>query len=272
MTSRQLRRIWLRENKRRAAISAIYAAKFYRALKSDTDGYLKAFKEGGDRLALTYANNLLMSAGITRVMNELYSKAGARAARLAYDEQIQQKAFNTLADWFTEILNYLSTDFYNKGTLRISETTRSILIDVTDKAITEGWGYDETAKYFNEVMPQINRNRAEMIARTETAKAIHAGTYVGANKSPFEKQKVWVSAQDNRTRGNPFEGQQDKADHYHMNGQTVDFNDKFFDSRSNIFLNHPHDKEAPAKDVINCRCSFSVISKRDANGRLIRKL
>ncbi len=54
-------------------------------------------------------------------------------------------------------------------------------------------------------------------------------------------------------------------------GQTVDFNDKFVDSRSGTELEHPHDPQAKAVDVIRCRCTFVVVNKRDANGRLIRK-
>ena len=82
---------------------------------------------------------------------------------------------------------------------------------------------------------------------------------------------MWVAAKDNRTRGNPFKGQKDKADHWNMDGQTVDFNDKFVDRRSGSELEHPHDPQAKAVDVIRCRCTFAVINKRDANGNLIRK-
>ena len=120
-------------------------------------------------------------------------------------------------------------------------------------------------------MPGLNQNRADLIARTEVGRAIHAGTFVGADKSPFQKQKMWVAAKDNRTRGNPANGQKDKADHWHLDGQTVDFNDKFVDIRSGSQLDHPHDPQAKAVDVIRCRCTFVVINKRDANGNLIRK-
>jgi hypothetical protein len=60
-------------------------------------------------------------------------------------------------------------------------------------------------------------------------------------------------------------------DHYYMDGQTVDFNAKFVDPRSGAELEHPHDPQAQAKDVIQCRCTYAVTNKRDKNGRLIRK-
>jgi uncharacterized protein with gpF-like domain len=139
-------------------------------------------------------------------------------------------------------------------------------------AIDGGWGYFEMSRYIADNVPGINRNRAEVIARTEVGRAIHAGTYVGADESPFQKQKEWIAAQDDRTRGNPFNGERDKADHWNLDGQVVDFNAKFIDTRNGVQMNHPHDPEAPANEVIQCRCTYAVTNKRDSNGRLIRKL
>ena len=237
----------------------------------DANGFLDAFESGGSAAASQYINSLLISKRVSDVLNDLYRDAGAKAAKQAYGDSEQNKAFGTLEEWFNAIMQYISTDFYNAGILRISETTRKILTDILGKAIAEGWGYAETARYFNEVMPGISRNRAEMIARTESGKAIHAGQFVGADKSKWEKEKIWIAAQDNRTRGNPFDGQRDKTDHYHMNGQTVDFTDPFFDSRANTFLSHPHDPKAGAASVINCRCTFAVVNKVDAQGVPIPK-
>jgi uncharacterized protein with gpF-like domain len=237
---------------------------------NDSRGMLDAFREGGDRAALSYVSRLMVSEGVTRVMNELYREVGSRYARDAYDDSVKQKAFDTLLDWFNEVMNYIGMEFYNKGVLRITETTRNLLTNIMDKAISEGWGYEKTAQYFNEVMPGINRNRASMIARTESGKAIHAGTYVGADKSPWEKQKEWISAQDLRTRRNP-RNENDKADHWKLDGQIVDFNEKFTDSTNGVSMLHPHAPDAPASEVINCRCTYATLNKRDANGRLIRK-
>jgi len=270
MTARQRRRYWIREENKRKRIVAQYTTKFFNALKSDTDGYLRAYEEGGDRAALSYANSLLISPKILATMDSLYREVGSRYARAAYDSSVKQKAFETLLDWFNEVMNYIGTEFYNKGVLRITETTRNILIQITDKAIVEGWGYLKIAQYFREVMPEINRNRAAMIARTEAGKAVHAGTYVGADKSPFEKEKEWISALDARVRRNPTNDPR-KADHSKLDGQIVDFNERFIDSTNNVLMLHPHDPTAPASEVIQCRCTFAVTNKVDANGRMIRK-
>lgn len=269
MNSRELRRLWRKEARKILRAEKKYTTKFYSALKADTDGFLAAF-EGGQQSAQAYINSLLISERIGTVLNDLYRNEGAKAARESYNEQIKLKAFETLLDWFNEIMNYIGVEFYNKGLLRITETTRNLLQNVLNQSIQEGWGYAETAKYFREVMPEINRNRAITIARTESAKAIHAGKYVGAKQSPYEQNKVWLSGQDARTRRNPKNDPR-KADHFKLNGQTVDFDSKFHDTTNDVFMLHPSDPTAPASEVIRCRCSYVVLAKRDANGRLIRK-
>jgi hypothetical protein len=221
--------------------------------------------------ARRYVNNLLFSDGISGAMTALIREVGVRYARQNYDSLRKEKQFNTSEEWIQLIMEYLGTNFYNNGVLQIVKTSRTMMLDILELGNREGWGYSDYAQYISENVPGLNRNRADMIARTEVGRAIHAGTFVGADKSPFQKQKIWVAAKDNRTRGNPFKGQKDKADHWHLDGQTVDFNDKFVDSRSGTELDHPHDPQAKAVDIIRCRCTFAITNKRDANGRLIRK-
>jgi hypothetical protein len=221
--------------------------------------------------ARRYINNLLFSDGISAAMAALISEIGVRYARQNYDSLRKEKQFGTSEEWIQLIMDYLGTNFYNNGVLQIVKTSRTMMFDILERGNREGWGYFDYAQYISENVPGLNRNRADMIARTEVGRAIHAGTFVGADKSPFKKQKIWVAAKDNRTRGNPFNGQKDKSDHWHLDGQTVDFNDKFVDRRSGTELDHPHDPQAQAVDVIRCRCTFAITNKRDANGRLIRK-
>lgn len=270
MTARERRRYWIQHQNKKARIVSDYTNRFKRALNEDTGGFLTAYQLGGQSSASRYIQSLLVSGGIQRIMTSLYKEVGVRYAKQAYGSLQEQKAFGTLSDWLDAIMKYIGMDFYNKGLLRITETTRGILQDILNKSIDEGWGYLETAKYFKETIPGINASRAEMIARTESGKAIHAGTYVGADKSIWQKEKVWISAHDARTRRNPKDDPK-KADHVLLDGQTVDFNQKFHDDTNGVSMLHPHDPAAPASEVIQCRCSFAVTNKRDANGRLMRK-
>lgn len=270
MTARQRRIYWNRERNKAVKYINKYQKRFYSALQADIKGFQDALRDS-EQTARRYVNNLLFSDGVSRTMNSIIREVGVKYARTNYNSLRKEKQFGTSEEWIQLIMEYLGTNFYNNGVLQIVKTSRTIMLDILERGNREGWGYADYARYISETVPGLNRNRADMIARTEVGRAIHAGTFVGAYKSPFQKQKMWVAAKDNRTRGNPFKGQKDKADHWHLDGQTVDFNDKFVDSRSGSELDHPHDPQAKAVDVIRCRCTFAVINKRDANGNLIRK-
>jgi uncharacterized protein with gpF-like domain len=270
MNRRQRRIYWNRERNRQIRYIAKYRTKFFNALQSDARAFLAAYQDS-PQAARRFTNDLLVSPRITATLTQIVREIGVKYARQNFDTLRSEKALGSSLEWFQAIMEYLGLNFYDKGVFRIVQTSREYFISALNKAIEGGWGYYEMSRYIEQELTGINRNRAELIARTEVARAIHSGTFVGADKSPFQKQKQWIAAKDNRTRGNPINGQEDKADHWRLDGQSVDFEDKFTDPRNGSELNHPHDPEARAVDVIQCRCTYAVVNKRDENGRLIRK-
>ena len=218
MTARQRRIYWNRERNKAVKYINKYQRSFYNALQSDMRGFQNALRES-EQAAKKYINGLLFSDGISRVMSQIIREVGVRYARTNYNTLRKEKQFNTPEEWIQSIMEYLGTNFYNNGVLQIVKTSRTMMLDILERGNREGWGYSDYAQYISQTVPGLNRNRADMIARTEVGRAIHAGTFVGADKSPFEKQKMWVAAKDNRTRGNPINGQKDKADHWHLDGQ-----------------------------------------------------
>lgn len=258
-------------------IVAKWKSKFESALTKELRLFAQAVQNGDGR---NFANTRVFSESIFNTLQALYKEVGVKFAKLNYDTLRKEKLLmGSNEEWFKIILDYLGQNFYNNGVYQIVRTNQKTYNAILDKAIQNGWGVDETVKYIlnDDKLGALTAFKAERIARTETGKAIHAGTYVGADRSPFVKEKMWIAARDNRTRGNPFNDRtpQDEAkrnpDHYYMDGQTVEFGKKFTDPRSGVELEHPHDPTAPGKDVINCRCTYAVVNKRDANGRLIRK-
>jgi len=277
MNQRQRRQYWIRQRNQTVRLVNKWKAKFERALQIELRLLADAVERGEGR---NFANTRIFSDSIFSVLQALYKEIAVSYAKTNYDTLRREKLLmGSNEEWFRIILEYLGQNFYNNGTFAIVKTNQKLFNSILDKSINEGWGVDETVRYIlsDQRLGVITANRAEMIARTETGKAIHAGTYVGADRSPFLKEKMWISARDNRTRGNPMNDRtpQDFAkknpDHYYMDGQTVDFNAKFVDPRSGVELEHPHDPQAQAKDVIQCRCTYAVTNKRDKNGRLIRK-
>jgi hypothetical protein len=264
LNKKEQRRFWIVNRNKTNRIIKTYQKRFYVALQADARDFLADYQQGNGQ---NFINNFLASPRITAVLKQLIEIVGSKYARMTYNGLRNEKA---LSDWFYEIMAYLGQNFYDKGVFQIVKTSRAIFTDALNLGVQEGWGYREMARYVREKVSGINKYRSEMIARTEVGRAIHSGTYVGADKSPYEKQKVWISAIDKRTRRNP-KLNPNKADHVRLNGQTVDFNQTFIDPSNGVQMLHPHDSTAPASETIQCRCTYAVTNKRDSEGRLIRK-
>lgn len=98
--------------------------------------------------------------------------------------------------------------------------------------------------------------RGDMIARTESIGALHAGQYeamrqlIDSGKVRADQvTKTWSATMDGRTRDS----------HQAMNGQTVSF-DRPFVTPSGYLMRYPHDAEfgAPADEIIGCRCFMNI--------------
>ena len=95
--------------------------------------------------------------------------------------------------------------------------------------------------------------RANVIARTETLAAVHAGDEEMWNQAiesgavePDQVITTWHTARDERVRGS----------HRSMNGQTVLFGEPFTSGRGNS-LRYPGDPQGAGSETINCRCVVS---------------
>lgn len=105
--------------------------------------------------------------------------------------------------------------------------------------------------------------RANVIARTETVAAIHAGEremWIQAIESgaiqPEDLESTWHTASDERVR----------TSHMAMNGQTQPFGEDFVSGNGNR-LRFPGDPLGPASDTVNCRCVVARRLKRRARNR-----
>lgn len=91
------------------------------------------------------------------------------------------------------------------------------------------------------------KGRARTVARTEVVGAYNGGLHdafamIVENDPGTEWVKRWLATEDQRTR----------PDHVEADGQTVPFGQPFI--VGGFQMMHPHDPDAPAKEVINCRC------------------
>lgn len=119
------------------------------------------------------------------------------------------------------------------------------------KAIREGQPVDAevASRMVGRYHDRLLMLRGETIARTETMAALNESQVeamrqaVEGGVDPTTIFKAWHSASDNRVRHS----------HQVMHGQEVGLDERF-QSPSGALLRYPGDPEAPAEEIINCRC------------------
>jgi len=161
-----------------------------------------------------------------------------------------------------EILLFLN----NKGGVRIT-SIRSTLIDSLMQEVQAELARQGSLISIRDVIYNIVRKsqsfykwQALRIARTETTFASNFAAVKASDNAGFEMVKTWIAVNDDRTR----------LDHVIENMQTVD-SDKPFVMADGTEMMYAGDPDAPARQVINCRCTIGFEAKRDSEGMLILK-
>jgi len=161
-----------------------------------------------------------------------------------------------------EILNFLN----NQGGARIV-SIRSTLIESLLKEIKTEIANRGSLISLRDVIYNIVKKsqsfykwQALRIARTETTFASNFAAVKASDNAGFEMVKTWIAVNDDRTR----------LDHVIENMQTVDSDEPFVMTDGTEMM-YAGDPDAPARHVINCRCTIGFEAKRDSEGMLILK-
>jgi len=140
----------------------------------------------------------------------------------------------------------------------ISNTSRNQIMKIIKKGAEEG---DNARKIARDVQlfsnSPISRQRANMIARTETHQAsVYANHQVSIDQEVPEMQKRWISTNDDRTRSH----------HRQLNGKTVNMSEDFIFNvgLAEYRMSHPADPRGGAINNINCRCVLAYVVPEDS--------
>ena len=138
----------------------------------------------------------------------------------------------------------------------ISRIMTQDIVDDIEIYQREGVGVDQIGRNIRRKYTQINKNRAALIARTETHNA--AGYAQNAyhrdlgSELGISMQKQWVATLDARTR----------SAHAAMNGVKVGM-DEDFNMPNGAIMGYAGDNKGGAANVINCRCVTVYIDADD---------
>lgn len=246
------------QNRLLDVLEARFRRQFAAAIIAESEEILRGYRELGYPPPVT-------DDAVARFRDVYRSLALASArtfgARIVTKGKAAGHDLETKAISFGELFASLANQWINLEPIRrriqsVSETTRSQIVGQVAKGQADGLGIEAIAKRISESLPRVARQRARVIARTETHGAANFGAHETARSTGLELEKEWVSVEDHRTRSI---AQDDAFDHASMNEQKRDMDDPFDmpwtgGGGEPLKIQYPGEAGLPGGAVINCRC------------------
>lgn len=269
MNGKEKQKYLLQYNRVNRKFEAKFRPKIKKALDGVVSSLIDDLRNRGILLAESELSQTILNQQLQKPLLAMYREVGlyhGKQTNRRLKQEAGQKALGQNEQWMADIVRILRATLLEYATFGVSQTLRDHLLNVLTNAIENELTIDEIVKVLRK--DTFTKMQAERIVRTEVGRAANTGVAVASESFGFVMVKEWFAFRDQRTRGvKP----KDKKDHYHMDGQVVDFEADFRDPRSGERIAYPLAPSGSAAMVINCRCTWASTPKRDANGRLIRK-
>ena len=190
-----------------------------------------------------------------------FSRTGKQITGTILRETANEELVSLGMDASFTLENKLARAYLGSKVAGFSKNVLSTKTDQLRRELTAGFKAGEGIRKLTQRVQGVygsvlnGQYDALRIARTETVAASNAGSMMGYETSGVVNEKGWLSNRDQRRRGADPD---DKADHWHMNGQRVKMDEAFVDHRTNARMMQPGDTSlgAGAEDVVMCRCTM----------------
>lgn len=187
------------------------------------------------------------------IYTELYTKIGKYyydSERKALD-RYKRTTFNFFdVIWKEYILRALSDTEIVRRITGVTNTTKERFRALLMQAANANMAPRQIARLFKDNENFLTRSRALTIARTEMGHASSIGKNYAAENSQLELYKVW----NHYAHGNFRDW------HQAMDNKYVPLRENFKLS-TGASMKYPHDPDGGGKEVINCRCNYSNVTK-----------
>lgn len=227
--------------------SKVYQKKYQTALKKQVSEILNTmktnqFKTISDYLEKSYED------GFVGAMYSLHKQGIPLIFPL--DQNAMVKAI--------QIDSKISVGLYTKLGENVDELKKKITSEVT-RGISTGRNYKQVAQQLTAIST-IGFNKAVRIARTEGNRVNNQSAMDAAHKAKnkgCDVMKQWNAALDSRTR----------RSHAMVDGEIRELDEDFSNG-----LSMPSDPDAPAAEVVNCRCRMFQIGKWELDDEELDRL
>lgn len=189
--------------------------------------------------------------------NEFYPKAGKaflkfHAAQFKLSFQKDKDPIQSIniafrdAEKIAELAKIAASPEVSDRITKITDYTRKTIKDTIERGIAANLTKPQIAK---EITARTNgaiaKNRALLIARTETTFISSKAAEINVQDSPFKLQKTWIPVSDMRTR----------PDHLEMLSKKPIPKDEAFNV-GGVQMKYPGDPAGGAANCCNCRCAI----------------
>ena len=258
MTDEQYRQQYLKKHH----INEVFALPiFFNALKASTIPVVQHLLRLGTN-GIEFVQ--LDKTPILKALEIVYQNTAKKEARWEYYNVLKRPEEKGI-EFFNPKWQKLITDFLLQfGGLKvtyINDTTREQIRLLLASANELNLSAVDMARYLVKELQSKDFyfNRALRIARTETTTASNFGHLLTEQSLEIQTVKKWVATEDNRTR----------RSHLLADQQKVNVDEKF--TIGGILMNMPGDPQAPAKEIINCRCVLRLVPVYDEMGNPVAK-
>lgn len=270
MNKRKRLAIWRNYHRFSISQEQIYAPLIQKALLQQLKNVITDIRQNGIGNVLNKLDLLVTDQEIKQALFRMWYALFPRYARDTtnqledeYGAELgRQKFFDTPNKYWLQIINEYILASVPGQVKDITDYTKAWIQKYILKGLEQQMSVDEIVQYL--IQQDISAARARVIARTNLTTILNAAGKASAKETKLLLRKIWISAQDNRTRRLP----RDKYDHLHMDGVSVGLDEKF--NVNGDLIDHPGDPNGQAANIIQCRCTAAYEAVRDSNGRLIR--
>jgi Arc/MetJ-type ribon-helix-helix transcriptional regulator len=270
MNDKQRREYWKAWERQRLIVERKYRAKIKKVLLNAVGKVKDDIKLGG----VEYARQALLSSFMQKeseqlmaIFNSMYKDTSVRFANLIYrllKLQVKSGAFGFNDEWAREAVRFLS-EFGIPMISTITGNMREDILKVIEDALSEGFEEQLTlVQLIDKIIARVTEYGivrsaywAERIARTETVRGANYGAMQGARKHSFKVRKVWIAADDKRTRDS----------HNALDDQVRELEEPFFNYEP---IMQPGDPKASPANTINCRCAVAFEPVREG-GKTVQR-
>lgn len=242
-----------------------FAPKIKKAIQDQHTQFIKAKKNGlSDSHALEHITATPIQAAITPIYRDSIHYGSLVYSQLPKSpKKLKRRAPIGFNEQMVRLINqYFAGEILNTSQ-GITETTRDTIRVILQIANEEGRSINWVVDNLVTETQDLTRNRARLIARTETVTAANGAGNFAAKQTGLKYQKEWLATLDSRVR----------PDHANVNGSRIDMNDYFLVGDSQMAVPGARIQKnglpTPASEVCNCRCTCLYVPQKNAQGQYI---